>query len=107
VFAAAFSLIYIFVKKECYKITLLVLLNSLLLGSCASKKITDASYLVSSERKHNRGAKDEYFVPKIQSKTSCVDLVHGGYWNSGRKGTYDLLGRNFAQRSSTIIQIIL
>jgi acetyl esterase/lipase len=24
--------------------------------------------------------------------------LHGGYWNSGRKGTYDLLGRNFARK---------
>jgi hypothetical protein len=43
------------------------------------QKITDASYLVSlKERKHNRGAKDECFVPKIQKTASCVDLVHGG-----------------------------
>jgi acetyl esterase/lipase len=30
-------------------------------------------------------------------------FVHGGYWNSGRKGTYDLLGRNFAQRVVVVI----
>jgi acetyl esterase/lipase len=29
-------------------------------------------------------------------------FVHGGYWNSGR-GTYDLLGRNFARKGVTII----
>jgi acetyl esterase/lipase len=29
--------------------------------------------------------------------------VHGGYWNSGRKGTYDLLGRNFSKGVVTVI----
>jgi acetyl esterase/lipase len=30
--------------------------------------------------------------------SSHIDFVHGGYWNSGRKGTYDLLGRILLER---------
>jgi carboxylesterase type B len=30
-------------------------------------------------------------------------FVHGGYWNSGRKGTYDLLGRNFARKGVVVV----
>jgi acetyl esterase/lipase len=40
-----------------------------------------------------------FFVPGGLKASSHIDFfVHGGYWNSGRKGTYDLLGRNFARK---------
>jgi hypothetical protein len=50
-----------------YKTATIVLFTSLFLGSCASKKITDVSYLLLFERKHNNGAEDEHFMPRIQN----------------------------------------
>jgi acetyl esterase/lipase len=79
------------------------------LGSCASKKITDVSYLF-FERQHNSGAEDEHFMPRNSKlkQLPVLIFVHGGYWNSGRKGTYDLLGRNFARKGVVVvIRIIL
>jgi acetyl esterase/lipase len=34
---------------------------------------------------------------------SHIDFVHGGYWNSGRKGTYDLLGQFCSKGVVTVI----
>lgn len=83
-----------------YKTTILVLLNTLLLGSCASKKITDVSYLVPSKGNTIATPKMNVFIPRNSKAKQLPVLifVHGGYWNSGRKGTYDLLGRNFASK---------
>jgi acetyl esterase/lipase len=59
------------------------------------KKITDVSYLLSSKAA---------LAPKMNilcrnlKQLPVLIFVHGGYWNSGRKGTYDLLGRNFARK---------
>lgn len=88
-----------------YKIAILVLLNSLLLGSCVSKKITDASYLLSSKENTIAVPKMNVFVPRNSKAKQLPVLifVHGGYWNSGRKGTYDLLGRNFARKGVVTI----
>jgi acetyl esterase/lipase len=83
-----------------YKIAILVLINTLFIGSCVSKKITDASYLVSSKENTIAAPKMNIFIPR-NSKVKQLPVlifVHGGYWNSGRKGTYDLLGRNFARK---------
>ncbi|WP_369596805.1 alpha/beta hydrolase [Flavobacterium sp. FPG59] len=46
------------------------------------------------------------FVPRKVDKAGAKVLifVHGGNWNSGRKETYTLLGRNFAKRG--IITVI-
>ncbi|MEZ7503624.1 alpha/beta hydrolase [Flavobacterium sp. Arc2] len=83
-----------------YKIAILILLNSVLLGSCASKKIKDASYLETSKESTIATPRLNVFVPRNSKAKQLPVLifVHGGYWNSGRKGTYDLLGRNFARK---------
>lgn len=83
-----------------YKIGILVLLNCVLLGSCASKKIKDASYLATSKENTIATPRLNVFIPR-NSKTKQLPVlifVHGGNWDSGRKGTYDLLGRNFARK---------
>ncbi|WP_343023550.1 alpha/beta hydrolase [Flavobacterium sp. PL12] len=58
-------------------------------------------------------AKDSPNAPKMNVFTSRKSItklapvlifIHGGNWNSGRKGTYDLLGRNFA--SDGIVTVI-
>ncbi|NGY38521.1 alpha/beta hydrolase [Flavobacterium sp. XN-5] len=82
-----------------YKIGILVLLSSIL-SSCATKKITDVSYLVASKENTIEEPKLNVFIPRNSKAKSLPVLifVHGGYWNSGSKGTYDLLGRNFARK---------
>lgn len=83
-----------------YKIGILVLLSSVVLSSCATKKITDVSYLVVSKENTIDAPKLNVFIPRNSKAKSLPVLifVHGGYWNSGSKGTYDLLGRNFSRR---------
>jgi arylformamidase len=83
-----------------YKIAIIVLFTSLFLGSCASKKITDVSYLLSSKETIITVPKMNVFMPRNSKlkQLPVIIFVHGGYWNSGRKGTYDMLGRNFARK---------
>jgi len=83
-----------------YKIGILVLLSSIILSSCATKKITDVSYLVDSKENTIAAPKLNVFIPRNSKAKSLPVLifVHGGYWNSGSKGIYDLLGRNFARK---------
>jgi acetyl esterase/lipase len=49
-------------------------------------------------KKHNSGAEDEHFMPRNSKlkQLPVLIFVHGGYWNSGRKGLM-ILGRNFAK----------
>jgi acetyl esterase/lipase len=51
-------------------------------------------------KESNNGAEDDFFMPRNSKlkQLPVLIFVHGGYWNSGRKGTYDLLGRNFARK---------
>ena len=79
---------------------IIVLLNAFLLVNCGSKKNTDISYLNSTEKSASKPPQLNVFVPRKSSATQVPVLifVHGGNWNSGRKGTYDLLGRNFASK---------
>ena len=89
-----------------FKLALLIILNTLLVMSCSSKKIKDISYLAAPI------VTDELITPKlnifvprnIKEDASVLIFIHGGNWNSGRKGTYDLLGRNFARKG--VITII-
>jgi hypothetical protein len=55
----------------------------------------------STTENNNNTPKLNIFVPrKSKSRAiASIDFVHGGNWNSGRKGTYDLLGRNFARKA--------
>jgi len=74
--------------------------------NCSSKKITDISYIVSSDKNSVPDPKLNVFIPRKASAKLLPVLifVHGGNWDSGRKGIYDLLGRNFAKKG--IITII-
>ncbi|MCW2120004.1 alpha/beta hydrolase [Flavobacterium sp. 7A] len=87
-------------KKDMrYLLCFLVLVLSISLVSCRSKKIKDKSYLPSSVINGDNEPKLNIFVPRNTKVAAPILIfVHGGYWNSGRKGTYDLLGRNFASR---------
>jgi acetyl esterase/lipase len=74
--------------------------------SCRSKKIKDTSYLTAPiVTNESVTPKLNIFVPRnIKEDASVLIFIHGGNWNSGRKGTYDLLGRNFARKG--VITII-
>ncbi len=70
---------------------------AILFSNCSTKKITDVSFM------SNNSAKD---APKLNvfvsdkpesEKLPVMFFVHGGNWNSGNKGTYGALGRNFAK----------
>lgn len=88
-----------------FSIAIIILFSAFLLVNCSSKKNTNISYLQSSDE-NNTIPKMNIFVPrKANAKPLPVLIfIHGGNWNSGRKGTYDLLGRNFA--SKDIITVI-
>ncbi|MEC5166216.1 arylformamidase [Flavobacterium sp. PL11] len=83
-----------------FSLLLIVTLSIFVLVSCSSKKSTNISYLESSDKNSFTEPKLNVFVPrKVSAKPFPVLIfVHGGNWNSGRKGTYDLLGRNFAKK---------
>lgn len=72
--------------------------------SCSSIKIKDKTYLSTEVAPEKSFPKLNIFVPrKVKAAAPVLIFVHGGYWNSGRKGTYDLLGRNFAKKGIVTI----
>lgn len=77
----------------------------LLLVSCSSKKIKDVSYLQTTVSGVSDSPRMNIFVPRNPkaAQNPVLIFVHGGNWNSGRKGTYDLLGRNFAKKGVVTI----
>lgn len=87
-----------------FKISLLLIILSL--GSCASVKYKNVSYL----EKSSKGDLDNkptlnIFKPKGKKHTNnnVLIFVHGGNWNSGDKKLYGLLGRNFARKGVTTV----
>ena len=79
---------------------IIVLLSAFMLVNCGAKKSTDILYLESDNKNVGKAPKLNVFVPRKSSATQVPVLifVHGGNWNSGRKGMYDLLGINFANK---------
>lgn len=87
-----------------YFLGFLGLAFSLSMTNCGSNKITDIPYLTKAVSEKTTLPKLNIFVPRNSKKNAAVLIfVHGGYWNSGRKGTYDLLGRNFAGKGIVTI----
>ena len=74
--------------------------------NCSSKKNTNVSYLENSAKDSPSAPKMNVFTARksTTAKAPVLIFIHGGNWNSGRKGTYDLLGRNFA--SEGIVTVI-
>lgn len=83
-----------------------VLISVFLITSCASKKTSNIVYQPTTVENATIAPKLNIFVPRKVNKAGAKVLifVHGGNWNSGRKETYNLLGRNFAKRG--IITVI-
>jgi acetyl esterase/lipase len=74
----------------------------MLFTSCASTKHKDISYLTSELLKvETKGSipKLNVFTKKkfLKANKPVIIFVHGGYWNSGNKDMYSMLGRNFAK----------
>lgn len=78
---------------------LIVLMASLFLTGCGSVKYRDINYL---DQKYTEGAQLptlNIFRPKNAGENNDVLIfVHGGNWDSGSKGLYSYLGRNFARK---------
>jgi arylformamidase len=67
-------------------------------SSCASKKISDISYLKKSEALVTSFPELNVFQTRSAEKSPVVIFIHGGYWTSGNKDIYGFLGRNFAKK---------
>jgi acetyl esterase/lipase len=89
-----------------FSVYIIVLFSAFLSVNCSSKKITDISYIGYNDKISIPDPKLNVFIPRKASAKPLPILifVHGGNWDSGRKGIYDLLGRNFAKKG--IITII-
>ena len=69
-----------------------------LVSGCASRKISDISYLKKSEALVTSFPKLNVFQTRSSEKNPVVIFIHGGYWTSGNKDIYGFLGRNFAKK---------
>ena len=81
-------------------LVIITLFIASLLVNCSSKKHTNISYQSTAAENNSNTPKLNIFVPRKSNteQSQVLIFVHGGNWNSGRKGTYDLLGRNFARK---------
>ena len=91
---------FIFAKNMRFSYIITVLLSAFMLVNCDAKKSTNISYLESANKNILKAPQLNVFVPRKSSakQVPVLIFVHGGNWNSGRKGTYDLLGINFASK---------
>ena len=89
-----------------FTFSIIIFITAFLFINCSSKKLTDISYLKNEEKSTSETSKMNVFVPRKSNPDQVPVLVfiHGGNWNSGSKGTYDLLGQNFASKG--IITVI-
>jgi arylformamidase len=77
---------------------LILLSSTLLLTSCASKKISNISYLKSSKALVESFPELNVFKTRKSKNNPVVIFIHGGSWNEGNKNIYGFLGRNFAKK---------
>ncbi|TXD47720.1 alpha/beta hydrolase [Polaribacter sp. IC073] len=83
--------------------TITVVFCAFSLCSCASKKISDISYLKESKALVASFPKLNVYQTRKSKDNPVVIFIHGGYWNEGRKGIYGFLGRNFAKKDVVTI----
>lgn len=69
-----------------------------LISSCASKKISDITYLKNSKALIASFPKLNVFKTRKTKNNPVVIFIHGGYWAEGNKNIYGFLGRNFAKK---------
>ena len=78
--------------------TLILLFCIFLVSSCASRKISNISYLKKSEALITSFPELNVFQTQTSEKSPVVIFIHGGYWTSGNKDIYGFLGRNFGKK---------
>lgn len=79
------------------RLSLSILITSLILASCGSVKKENIEYLDTDYEASAETPELNIFQPKDSLVAHDVLIfVHGGNWNSGNKNTYSVLGRNFA-----------
>lgn len=72
--------------------------TTLLLSGCSVQKTENLSYLTESKALVESMPKLDVYNQKKQKDKPVVIFVHGGYWETGNKDTYGLLGKNFARK---------
>lgn len=77
---------------------LILFSSTLLLTACASKKISNISYLKSSKALVESFPELNIFKTRKSKNNPVVIFIHGGSWNEGNKKIYGFLGRNFAKK---------
>ena len=83
---------------------LLILAFPFMIVSCSSTKVKNQPYLTVAIAQETVTLKLDIFVPrKIKADAPVLIFVHGGNWNTGKKSTYNLLGRNFASKGIVTI----
>ncbi|ARV06753.1 esterase [Polaribacter sp. SA4-10] len=83
--------------------TLTLLFCIFLVSSCASKKISDISYLKKTEALTTSFPELNVFQTQTSEKSPVVIFIHGGYWTSGNKDIYGFLGRNFGKKKMVTV----
>lgn len=78
--------------------TLIIIIAVNALAGCASKKVSDISYLTESKALITSFPKLDVYSPRKAVKKPVVIFIHGGYWESGKKETYRFFGRNLARK---------
>ena len=78
--------------------TLILLFCIFLVSSCASRKISNISYLKKSEALITSFPELNVFQTQTSEKSPVVIFIHGGYWTSVNKNIYGFLGRNFGKK---------
>lgn len=80
------------------------LVLTLLLAGCAVKRTANLVYQEAGPRIQEQRL-DVYAPRKSATPRPVLIFIHGGNWNSGRKETYRLLGRNFARKGIVTVVI--
>ncbi|WP_165733028.1 alpha/beta hydrolase [Polaribacter sp. 20A6] len=86
------------IRKPIYYKRLAVVFCVFFLSSCASKKISDISYIKESKALVTSFPELNVYKTRTSKDNPVVIFIHGGYWNEGEKGIYGFLGRNFAKK---------
>ncbi len=70
-----------------------------LLSSCSLQKTENLSYLKESKDLVESMPKLDVYTYKKQQDNPVSIFIHRGYWETGDKDTFRLLGRNFARKN--------
>ncbi|HTB51436.1 MAG TPA: alpha/beta hydrolase [Ferruginibacter sp.] len=96
-------------KADIFLLFTLALGMIFLFSSCAFKSVTrskDIVYLKADTTTHTSAEKLNVFAPRKHTQLKDVLIfIHGGNWNSGKKGLYSFFGNRFARKG--IVTVII